>query len=119
MPETPEPSKPAVPEVQARLKDVARLLRQSDSIDPESQQALAELVDELSKTLAGPVPPDEVTHLAETTAHLAEVLHQREQRLPFSVRDRLERALVNAEAHAPTAVGLARRLLDALANIGI
>jgi hypothetical protein len=119
MSNTPEPSQPAVPEVQTRLQDVARRLRQSDSIDSESQQALAELVDELSRNLAGPMPPDAVTHLAETTAHLAEALQHHEKRLPITLRDRLERALVNAEAHAPTAVGLTRRLLDALANIGI
>jgi hypothetical protein len=112
MPETPEPSQPAVPEVQARLQEVARLLKQSGSLDPAARQALADLVSELA-------PPDEVTHLAETTAHLAEALHRPEPRLPVTLRDRLEQSIVNAEAHAPTAVGLARRLLDALANIGI
>jgi hypothetical protein len=34
-------------------------------------------------------------------------------------RERLEEAVVEAEAQAPLAVGLARRLLDTLANIGI
>src|SRR2546423_1545238 len=117
MSETPESSPPAVPQIQARLQDVARLLRQTGSLDPESQHTLAELVDELSKTLdAAHMPPTEVTHLAESTAHLAESLHHRRERgLLGAARDRLERAVGNAEANAPVAVGLARRLLDALA----
>ena len=39
--------------------------------------------------------------------------------MPVSVRERLQRAVVRAEAQAPIAVGLARRLLDALADLGI
>jgi hypothetical protein len=121
MPETPEPSPPAVPEIQARLQDVARMLRKSSALDPDSQRALAELVDELSRAFhTTSVPPAEVAHLAESTAHLAESLHQRHDRgLVERARDRLERALANAEAQAPVAVGLARQLLDALAGIGI
>jgi hypothetical protein len=121
MPESPQSKPPAVPDVQARLQDVARLLRQTSSLDLESQNALAELVDELSKALqAARVPPTEVTHLAESTAHLAEALHHQHGRgLLGGARDRLERALTNAEVKAPVAVGLARRLLDALANLGI
>jgi hypothetical protein len=121
MPETPESKPSAVPEVQARLRDVARLLRQTSSLDLESQRALAELVDELSKALhAARVPPAEVTHLAESTAHLAESLHHQQERgLLDGARDRLERAVSSAEIKAPVAVGLARRLLDALANLGI
>jgi hypothetical protein len=34
-------------------------------------------------------------------------------------RDRLERAILAVESQSPLAAGLARRLLDALANIGI
>jgi hypothetical protein len=120
MPETPNPQTPAVPDVQTRLQEVARILRQSGTVDAESRDALADLVDELSKNLqTASVPPAEVTHLALTTAHLAEALHRHQGEVPVSLRDRLARAAVNAEAHAPTAVGLTRRLLDALANIGI
>jgi hypothetical protein len=121
MPETPAPGTPAVPEIQARLQDIARLLRQSGTIDPESRHALSELVDELSKVLkTADVPAAEVTHLAESTAHLAESLHhQREQGLLGKARDRLERAVSDAEVQAPNAVGVARRLLEALANLGI
>jgi len=121
MPETPESSPPAVPELQARLQQVARMLRHSGSLEPESQHALAALVEELSKALeTATVPPVEVAHLAESTAHLAESLHHEQDRgLLEKARDRLERAVGNAEALAPLTVGLARRLLDALANLGI
>ena len=62
----------------ARLEEVANTLRQSDALKPASQAALAELIEELSKTLnTQVVAPAEVTHLAESTAHLAEALHQR------------------------------------------
>jgi hypothetical protein len=121
MSDTPEPSAPAVSAIQARLQDVARLLRKSSSLDPEAQRALAELVAELSKTLEkAPVPPTEVAHLAESTAHLAEALHHQNDRgMLGAARDRLERAVIRAEIRSPLAVGLARRLLDALANIGV
>ena len=75
MSDTPPSVPPAVPDVQVRLQEVARLLRQTGSIDPESKRVLAELVDELSKALTtAAVPPAEVTHLAESTVHLAEAL---------------------------------------------
>jgi hypothetical protein len=121
MAETAKPGTPTVPEIQARLQGVAHLLRRQGPLEAEAKRALAELVDELSRILeTSAVPPAEVTLLAESTAHLAEALHQQQQReLPVSVRERLQRAVVRAEARAPNAVGLARRLLDALADLGI
>jgi hypothetical protein len=121
MPETPAPNPPSVPEIQARLRNVARSLREAGSADAEAQHALADLVDELDRALAGgTMPPAEVARLAESTAHLAEALHhQRDAGVLSKARNRLERAMLNAEAHAPLAVGLARRLMEALANIGI
>jgi hypothetical protein len=121
MSEAPQPGSPDVPALQERLQDVARLLRQSATLDPGSQRALSELVDELGQALsAAAVPPAEVARLAESTTHLAEALHQRHSRgLLGQARDRLDRAVSSAEAHAPVAVGLARRLLDALSDLGI
>jgi hypothetical protein len=121
MPDTPGTNPPSVQDVQARLHEVARLVRQSRSLDARSQRVLAELVDELSAALAAPnVPPAEVARLAESTAHLAESLHREHDKgLVEKARDRLDGAVFEAEAHAPVAVGLARQLLDALANIGI
>jgi|SRR5262245_7559506 len=115
------PAASAVPSVDARLHDVVRLLRGSDSLDAESRRTLAELVDELSKALrSAPVPPAEVARLAETTTHLAESLHRRHDRERVgTVRERFQEAVVNAETQHPLVAGLARRLLDTLANIGI
>jgi hypothetical protein len=108
-------------DVQSRLREVAGLLRNPRSLDAEGRRVLAELVEELSAALASAnVPPEEVARLAESTVHLAESLqHPHDHGLLGNARDRLEGAAIDAEAHAPLAVGLARRLLDVLANIGI
>jgi hypothetical protein len=120
MQETPE-STSSVSEIQTRLNDVAAMLQESGSIEPESQRVLIELVDELNKALlAVRKPGDELSQLAESTARLAESLHrQQELGILSKARDRLELAVSNAETHAPVAVGVARRLLETLANIGI
>ena len=121
MPEMPESSTPSAEQMQTRLHEVARLLRQGGALDLEARQILAELVDELGTALtASNAPPAEVTHLAESAAHLAEALHEQQDRgLLANARDRLSAAVFQAEAQAPVASGLAMRLLDALANIGI
>jgi hypothetical protein len=82
---------------------------------------LADLVDELGRVLATTaMPPEEVAHLAESTAHLARAVHRREApgRLA-AARDRVEAALLAAESKSPLTAGLMRRLLDTLADIGI
>jgi hypothetical protein len=107
--------------VQALLQALAKVLRESRPLGPEAQQALAELFEELGNTL-GPdaVPPAQVTHLAESTAHLIHALDQKhDEGVLAAARHRLEQAIVGAETHAPFVAGLARRLLDALANVGI
>ena len=78
-------------------------------------------MDELGKTLrSAAVPPAEVARLAETTTHLTESLHRRHDHDRVrSVRERFEQAVVNAEVQHPLIAGIARRLLDTLANIGI
>jgi hypothetical protein len=97
------------------------MLRQNKTIDQQSRHALAELVDELTKSLQGQnVPPAEVARLAESTAHLAESLHHhRERSMLGAARESLEQAAVGAEAHAPLLVGLARKVVDVLAGFGI
>jgi hypothetical protein len=108
-------------EIQTRLHDLAIRLREAEHLDPDSQRALAELVDELTRALGSTnLPPAEVVHLAESTAHLADALRSGKNRgILAKARDRLNLAVSNAETHAPTAVGVARRLLDTLANLGI
>jgi hypothetical protein len=121
MPDNPVPDPASVPEIQARLQAVAKRLRETRSLDPESRRTLAELVGELSTVLqSSQVPPSEVARLAETTTHLADSLqHHHEPGVLGKVRDQFEQAVLGAEAKAPVAVGVARRLLDALANLGI
>jgi hypothetical protein len=121
MPDTPELGTPSVPEVRTRLGDAARLLRGSAALDPGVRGALAEFLDELGRALEAPAaPPAEVARLAEGAAHLAESLRQGHDRtLVATARDRLAALARHAEARAPTAVGLAWRLVDALAGAGI
>jgi hypothetical protein len=118
------PGNPSGTEIQIRLHEVARLVRASRTIDPQARQTLAELLDELGTVLGpaafGAAGSAEVDHLAQTTAHLAESLHHPHDRGRLGqARDALEQAVLSAEAQAPFAAGVVRRLLDALGNIGI
>lgn len=121
MPE-PEQVNPASPStVPARLHEVARLLRDVRHLDPEAQKALADLADELADALgASGVPSAEEVRLAQRAGELIAALHERpDTGPPPAARHRLQEAIVAAEARAPFAAGLARQLLDALANLGI
>jgi hypothetical protein len=115
-----EASAPAA--IQASLHAIAELLRGPHPLTPEAQSALADYMDELSALVASPqAPPDAVKHLADSTAHLIGVLqhHRSNSGLLTAARNRLDQAILGIEAHAPVAAGVARRFLDALANIGI
>ena len=120
MPENVGPGTPPAPEIQARLREVAESLRETSTIDSESRAALAGLLDELGAAL-GPAPPSpEVAHLAQTAAHVAESLHHpHDHGRMAGARGRLEQAILAAEARAPFVSGLARRLIDVLAAIGV
>jgi hypothetical protein len=78
-------------------------------------------VDELGNALTGsPVPSPELAHLSESTSHLVQALHERHDTgVLAAARDRLNEALVRAESGAPNIAGLARRVIEALSNIGI
>ena len=117
MPEQPS----AGSQVQDSLHAIAQVLRQPGHLTPETQAALAELVDELGNALSsGAVPSAEMAHLTDSTAHLLHALHKRHDTgLLASARDRLEEAILRAETGAPTAAGLARRLVETLSNLGI
>jgi hypothetical protein len=103
------------------LHELARALREAPPLGPEAQRALAELIDELGNAVGGAeVPPAEVSHLAETTAHFVQALHRRQEPGGLAAaRDRLEQAILRAESRAPVIAGVARRVLDALVNLGI
>jgi hypothetical protein len=107
--------------VQHTLQELAGRLREADHLDPEAQQYLADLVAELGQTLHPEVlSSGETAHLAESAAQLARALQQgRDPSVLRKAKQRLEAAVVGAEARAPVVVGVVRRLIDALANIGI
>jgi len=116
-----QPTSPDPQPVQARLQELARLLRQTKHLEPEAQQAVANLLAELSRSLHPEMLTSaETAQLVESTAGLAEALHQGQARGPLqAARQRLEKAVMRAEAKAPLLTGIVGRLLDALASIGI
>ncbi len=121
MPNQPSPRAPGPADLEARLHALARLLREGGTLSPDARQSLAALVDELAAELrALSPPPPEAAHLADGVAHLLETLrHPHNPTLLGAARERLEQTAVAAEVDAPVATDIVRRLLEALANIGI
>src|SRR5262249_38294401 len=107
--------------IQKSLHTIALVLRDPHPLSPEARQALAALMDEVGNLLGTPdVPPEALNHLAESTAHLVQAVHRRaDEGLLATARGRVEQAILGVEAQAPLVAGIARRFLDALANIGI
>jgi len=119
MPEQHPTGPAAASAVPDRLRELARLLRQADHLEPEARQSLADVAEELADSLGSRgVPSAEEAQLGELAGQLIEELH-REDAPAAATRHRLQEAILAAEARAPSAADLAQRLLDALANIGI
>jgi hypothetical protein len=108
-------------QIRASLHDIAEVLRHAEHLEPEAQEALADLVDELSKAVQpASVPTSETVHLATSAAQLARTLHEQPSpTLLQAAKRRLDEAAARAEARVPLATGLARRFLAALADLGI
>ncbi len=107
--------------VQGVLHTIAQLLRDGPPLTPEAQQLLADIADELGRTLESDVvPAAALNQLAEHVAELIEAAHEG-QDVGFAghVRDRLERAAAALESRAPLLTGLTRRLIETLADLGI
>jgi hypothetical protein len=120
MTEPTQPDPETVAAVRTKLQELVPLLRSARHIEPEVQDVLADLVDELIRVMDPNAPAAEAAHLAESSAHLAQVLHRKPHPgLIAAARDRLEAAATRAETKAPVATGLARRLIDTLSNLGI
>jgi hypothetical protein len=121
MSEQPPTNPPIPPEVQASLLTISSLLREAHHLGPEAQQTLAELIGELGHALgSSQASPEELAHLTDSTAKLVEAVHhQHDEGVLAAARDRLEEAVIGAEARAPVVAGVARRLLEALSNLGI
>ncbi len=111
-----EPITPTVP----NLREIAPLLREAHHLNPEVQRTLADLVEELIQVMDPTAPTSQTAHLAESSALLVEALHRRHHAgLLISAKQRLEDAANRAATEAPVATGLARRLIDVLAGLGI
>ncbi len=112
---------PSTASLETQIHALARAVREGRRLDPEARQALADLVDELSRTLqTAPHTAEEMARVAESAAHLAQALeHPREERVLTAARVRLEQAVARADTKAPVLSGVAQRLLDILANLGI
>jgi hypothetical protein len=112
---------PADASISARLHQLARLLREAQHLGPELQTELANLIDELRQALPAGTPlGGDQAHLAESAAHLVHAIHQRQNAgLLEAAKMRLEDAALRAQAEAPVAAGIVRRLIETLANLGI
>jgi hypothetical protein len=120
MTEPTQPGPEAAAAVRTKLQEIVPRLRSARHIDPEVQQVLADLLDELIRVMDPNAPAAEAAHLAESSAHLVQALDRKHHPgLIAAARDRLEAAATRAEAEAPVATGLARRLIDTLSNLGI
>ncbi len=107
--------------VPERLHEIARLLRAADHLGLEEKQAIAEFADECGNALrSGGQSSADAAHLVDSAAHLVEALHRKEKKGGLaSARARLEQAILGAEARTPFLAGVARRLVEALASLGI
>jgi hypothetical protein len=121
MTDEPSAAPPTQAELQANLSSLAQLLRKTHHVGPDARQKLAELVQELSQALATPsVPTTEVAALASTTGGLVQALHEQADTGTLGeARDRVNRAILAAEARAPFAAGIVQRLVDVLTDLGI
>src|SRR5688500_2312701 len=100
-----------------QLRETAKLLREAEHLTPEQRQAMAEAAERLADALRV-TSPEEAARLSEAAASLMEAVHR--QHTPLEeAREGLEQAIIAAETRAPVATGLARQLVDVLANLGI
>lgn len=106
--------------VQQELHEIANLLRQGKRLQPVVRDEIAALLEELGRAvMSSAVPTPEVLHLARSASLVGQHLHEPDHGQYGSLRARLDESLQKAAAQAPAVVGIVRRLLDALADIGI
>ena len=107
--------------VRTQLHAIAQLLREAHRLEPKAHAALADLVDELSKTLGAPaVPSAEIARLTQCATHLIMAVH--EQHAPGlleAAHDRLEHAVIAGETEGPGLASVTRHLAEMLSNVGL
>ena len=121
MPEQDRPAPPPPEDRAAALHAVARALRETPHLGQEAKQALADFLEALEDPQAtAEAAPSDVKRLTDRATHLLDALHhRRDAGVLAGARDRLEEAVLRVESEAPVTAGIFRRLLDALANIGL
>jgi len=111
---------PTADPARTSLHEIAALLRGMPHLDAGARRELADLMDELAGALGPAADAGQADHLAETSAHLIRALHDRQDAGGLAAaKHRLAAAAARAEAKAPVATGIALRLIDTLASLGI
>lgn len=101
------------------LTELARLLREVDSISVEFREQLADLVEELATVLHSDASPEHAAHLAESAGELVRAMHGAQEGKLGRAREHFENAVARAEVEAPIATGVARQIVDLLGEVGI
>ena len=115
-----QPSMGAKPETPIDIEEIARRLRDAEHLEPEVRERVAGLLKELAEALDQAEPSVHTEHLTRSTAELVQAVKDRhDPGLVESAIDRVEEAVVRAEAKAPVATGIVLRLIDVLAASGI
>ena len=113
-------SKGEGPDPPGVIEDLARRLHEAEHLEPQARSEVAHLLRELAAELDQPDPSPHAHQLAHGTAQLVHAVKERhEPGLVEASRERLEEAVVRAEAKAPVATGIVLRLIDVLAATGI
>jgi hypothetical protein len=121
MPENPQPNVSGESPVRTKLRQLAQDVRRAHHLEPETRRKLADLLTRLSQELKPEtLSAEDKGHLVAGIVELSEALREEKGIGPLTAaRERLGEAIIETQAEAPVATGFLRRLLDALANIGI
>jgi Domain of unknown function (DUF4404) len=120
MTEQPDVSPETINRIRSDLHEVAQLLRGARHLEPGTQAALADLLDELRGELgSASLNSVHATQLAQVVAQLARALHENDTGPLSRAKSRIEEAIGRAEVESPVIAGVVRRFVDSLANIGI
>jgi hypothetical protein len=102
------------------LGELARLLREVDHLEPEVRNELADVIDELEAALRGELSAEEAERVRGDVRHVVEAIRRQHDENPVeAARERFEETVGRTAAEAPVASGVARRLIDLLADLGI
>jgi hypothetical protein len=121
MAEQPPANLPTTAAIQSSLHELAQVLRRADHLEPEAQQAVADLMDALGRALGTETaPPAELGPVATEAAQLARALqHRHNPTLLTAAKERLQKAALRAETAVPAVTAIVQRLLETLADFGI